>query len=149
MAYTILVTDDDEDDYYLLTDTFISLQLDYHFKQLKDGKELINYLSEIQKNLERLPDMIILDYNMPKMNGLETLKKLRTFPEFKHIPVIIYSTSNNQQLKHILLNNGANGCVSKNSSLQKTAEFVLALDAYLNGHGELPGKLTKASIPHT
>lgn len=148
MAFRILVTDDDEDDYFLLTNAFDSLGLNYHLDQFMNGEELIEYLS-IRDNLLVLPDMIILDYNMPKMDGFETLVRIREVTAFNSIPVIIYSTSDDPKRMYLLFSKGADGYVQKSGSLKQIAEFVQAIDAYFKGKGKLPGYAPKATIvPH-
>lgn len=63
----------------------------YQMIEVENGEEAMHYL---QYNKE-LPNIIFLDLNMPKMNGLEFLKILKSNPKLKHIPVVILSTSNN------------------------------------------------------
>src|SRR6185295_18050991 len=108
-TFTIFITDDDDDDFLLLSDAFKGLSPNYHFKHLKDGEELINTLIQSPGVQETLPDMIILDYNMPRKNGLDTLIQIRKDSNLMSTPVIIYSTSNSQDLHRIMIANGANG----------------------------------------
>lgn len=141
--YMICITDDDEDDFFILKDVFNTLQLSYQFKYLKDGEELIDYLTSTPVK-EMFPDIILLDYNMPKKNGLETLIEIRKHSDFAAIPIIIYSTSDCPDLHQLALNNGANGYVTKDISTEKTIEFIKGIDAYLNGVGDIPGKIYKS-----
>ena len=141
--YTICITDDDEDDFFILKDTFDSLGLPYELLYLKDGEELIDYL--IQKPIRKmLPALILLDYNMPKKNGLETLTEIRAHSHLATVPIIIYSTSDCTSLHRMMMDNGANGFITKNTSMNKIVEFVKNLDAYLKGKAEIPGKNYKS-----
>jgi CheY-like chemotaxis protein len=146
MLFKILITDDDEDDYYILTHAFKNLKLNYHFEQLTNGEELIEHLYKCKSNFAALPDLVILDYNMPKMNGMETLIKLRAQAEFNKIPIIIHSTAADIKLKQTLLAKGATAFVPKKGSLQKIEEFVLAIDAYLNGDDKMLIRLSETAV---
>lgn len=85
----ILLADDDSDDRYLFREMVENLgNGDYSFFSVEDGSEVFTLLS----TGETLPNLIVLDQNMPKMTGLETLTRLKSSLKFRHIPVIIYST---------------------------------------------------------
>lgn len=86
----IFIVDDDEDDRELITDALIDSNLmQTQIKTAKDGVDLIEQLS----TMGALPSFIILDLNMPRMGGREVLSALRENSEWKHIPVIVFSTS--------------------------------------------------------
>ena len=61
--------------------------------EAQNGEEALTYLQSDQE----LPDVILLDLNMPKMNGIEFLKNLKTDDKMKYIPVVILTTSNNHR----------------------------------------------------
>ena len=86
----ILLAEDDETDRILFTDAFEELNFKTRINIVKNGMELMNYLT---KNGAVLPDLLFLDLNMPRKNGLECLKEIRTNIKLKEIPVAIYSTS--------------------------------------------------------
>ncbi|HET6227910.1 MAG TPA: response regulator [Bacteroidia bacterium] len=144
MSLKILITDDDEDDHDILTAAFKTLRLGYHIEQLKSGEELIKYLFKTE--LKELPALIILDYNMPKLNGLETLKQIRSKSVFSKTPILIHSTSDDYHLQQALLSNGATAYVQKRSSLKEIEEFVLAIDDYLKGDNKKLGLLSETNI---
>ncbi|NJN27022.1 MAG: response regulator [Cyclobacteriaceae bacterium] len=87
----IIVAEDDIDDRMLMQDAFSEIGI-YHtnMEYVENGDELLDRL----KHGKKLPSLIFLDLNMPKMDGRETLKVLKNSERFKHIPVIIFSTSN-------------------------------------------------------
>ena len=87
----ILLTDDDEDDREFFGQAIADLDLNYPVEFCKNGVELLDRLYDKSTDI---PDIIFLDLNMPKLSGIETLKKIREDERFKNIPVIaIYSTS--------------------------------------------------------
>jgi len=108
----ILLAEDDEDD----QDFF------YHFLETRDdismlpiagnGEEVLVLLEKIEVPAE-MPDLIILDQNMPKMDGILTLRQLKADDRYRHIPVIIYSTYADEGLKKTAGENGACLVVTK------------------------------------
>lgn len=87
----ILLAEDDVDDQLFFID-FLQHRTDIILMPVvQDGVKLLDQLNNINKESE-LPDYIILDQNMPKQNGIETLQLLKQDPRYFHIPVIIYST---------------------------------------------------------
>ena len=90
----ILYADDDSDDRHLLEESFVTNGLNADIVYATNGQEAISY---IEQAAESLPSLVILDLNMPKMNGKETLRYLKTHPRYQNIPVIILSTSENKK----------------------------------------------------
>ena len=86
----IIYVDDDYDDKELLQEAFETIP-DYQLVTLDDGLELIQYLEKA----EVLPNLIILDINMPTMNGRDTMRLLRGSDAFKDIPLVMFSTTSN------------------------------------------------------
>lgn len=89
----ILLIEDDIIEVMKLKRTISKLQLDHDIIEANDGEEALNIL---QKKNE-FPDIILLDLNMPKINGIEFLNILKADDVLKYIPTIILTTSNNQQ----------------------------------------------------
>src|SRR5215208_6466068 len=87
--FSLHIVDDDEDDLLFIHNAFKELGLDNVCKGFLSGVELLQHL-KFSENKE-MPDVIILDYEMPKMNGKEVLRALRAMPEVNSIPIIFYS----------------------------------------------------------
>jgi|ERR1051326_4372496 CheY-like chemotaxis protein len=85
----ILIADDDKDDRYFAALAFKEAGLNHTVSFVKNGEELMEYL---EKNITQLPDMILLDLNMPKKNGRESLKEMRGDNRFQKLNVVIFST---------------------------------------------------------
>ena len=93
----ILIAEDDADDQQFLHD-FLKARADIILLPIAtNGVELLHCLEQIQEPAA-FPDVIILDQNMPKKNGLQTLQHLKDDRRYAHIPVIIYSTYTDDQL---------------------------------------------------
>ncbi|WP_276372875.1 response regulator [Chryseolinea sp. H1M3-3] len=103
--YQILVVDDDLEDHMILLDYFTEVGQQENVKFMLNGKELIDYLELL--NVISLPNLIVLDLNMPLLNGTQTLLHIKRDVRFKHIPVIIFSTSTNESEKRKCLSLGA------------------------------------------
>jgi len=85
----ILLIDDDEDDQVLFIDALNQINKSFQCDIVNNGLEAMFSL----RTKKPRPDIIFLDLNMPKMNGYECLAEIKKQTEFKHIPVVIYTTS--------------------------------------------------------
>jgi CheY-like chemotaxis protein len=94
----ILWADDDMDDLMLMRQVLQELGDNYNIKEVHNGKEALDYLLE-GKNNKSLPSLIILDMNMPVMDGKETLARLKKDDDLREIPVVFFTTSNSQMDK--------------------------------------------------
>ena len=131
MNNTILMADDDPEDRMIMEDAFQAL----------GGQELIifaeNGVNTLQILEERLlmgslPKLVVLDLNMPIMNGTQTLSKMKIDDRFSHIPVIIYSTSINPLERDKCLSLGARSYVTKPLSHLESIEVAKQLIAFLS-----------------
>lgn len=93
----LMFVEDNDDDVALFKRAFEKGKCDYKLTILPDGAEAIDYLyrKEKYKNIDpnEIPQLIILDLKLPKINGLEVLEKIKTDTKLKYIPVIILSYS--------------------------------------------------------
>lgn len=92
IKHCILYADDDPDDLMLVKDAFEKYAENIELVTAYDGVEAIRYLKSLSP-IEPAPCLIILDINMPRMSGKEALKELRSMDRFKHIPVVLFTTS--------------------------------------------------------
>ena len=98
----ILLADDDIDDCKFFSDALDALPVSTNLKTLNDGEQLMNYLFE---NSDSLPDVVFLDINMPRKNGLDCLLEIKTNSKLKDLPVVILSTSNSEEKKNLNMKN--------------------------------------------
>lgn len=88
------MVEDNEGDILLTTEAMEEFKLPYVLQTLRDGNEAIEFLvAEAQKNVKNLPDLILLDVNLPKKNGHEVLQTVKNHPDLRHIPIIMLTTS--------------------------------------------------------
>ena len=100
----ILLVDDDLDDSNLLSESFAANFLS-NLICTSGGEEAINYLNSV--SVEELPSLIVLDLNMPKCDGRQTLNYIKANNRFADIPVVILSTSDNKMDKEVCKKLGA------------------------------------------
>lgn len=119
MTKKILLVDDDVEDRDIIRDALGDLGYHsvVHFEE--NGESAISYLESAYAS-GTLPSMVILDLNMPRMNGTQTLRHLKTDERFRDIPVIIYSTSLNNIERDECLALGAHSYVIKPVSYRDT-----------------------------
>lgn len=118
----ILLADDDIDDRLIFEQILHEKDPEIIFESVANGLEMIALLDKTTD--DNLPDLIVLDQNMPKMTGRDSLLFLKDSPRYRHIRVIIYSTYQVSDFYHECLNLGANDVVVKPDSIQSYREMI-------------------------
>ena len=95
-SLNILLIEDNEGDILLTTEAFEESKIINILAVIKDGKEAINFFNGLI-NKEHFPDLVLLDINLPKMNGHEVLMYIKNNEKYKHIPVIMLTTSSSEK----------------------------------------------------
>lgn len=124
----IILADDDEDDRLFFTDAFNELKMSTKVQTFNDGVELMNYLNDEEAIL---PQVLFLDLNMPRKNGLEALLEIKANKKFDTIAIAIYSTSSSEEHIEETFVNGANIYIKKPSdfnALKKILSDVVTLN---------------------
>jgi len=140
----IMMADDDEDDVFLTRRALKDTKLGNAFFSVGNGKELLDFLRneppfEDPKKFPR-PGIILLDLNMPILNGRETLVELKKDPHLRTIPVIVMTTSQNEVDVYKSYDLGANSYIVKPVTLPKMIQCIDLLDQYWMKMVKLPGK---------
>ncbi len=138
--FQVLMADDDKDDRFLMRTAFKENGIPDSLMLFEDGVLLLNYLDEIGGNGSLLPSLILLDLNMPRLNGLEVLSRIKTNEVFRKIPVIIFSTSDRDIDVHKAYELGANSYIAKHADYEKLVELVKSLQMYWWQIVKLPHK---------
>jgi CheY-like chemotaxis protein len=92
---TILWADDDADDLMLMKEILLKNNRNYEIIEVRNGKEALDFLKQ-SKETAHLPCLVILDINMPILDGKETLSILKKEEAYKSIPVVVFTTSNSE-----------------------------------------------------
>lgn len=128
----ILIAEDDPDDRFLLQTAFEEVNSTCELKFVENGVELLDFLhaAAASERPNRFPAFVLLDLNMPRKDGREVLAELKTSDVFQAIPVIIFSTTNNEHEMKRCYELGANSYITKPSSFERLQHTVLALCDY-------------------
>ncbi|MBC7849921.1 MAG: response regulator [Chitinophagaceae bacterium] len=122
----IVLAEDDSDDCELLIDTLNKRTDVSRVTTVQNGVDLLALL-EYTAELSDLPDLIILDHNMPRMNGQETLQLLKASPRYSKIPVAIFSTQTSKLFTAECLALGAVKVYSKPTEFAKYQETIFKI----------------------
>ena len=118
----ILLGEDDADDEELLKEVFTALDNSFSMQFANNGRKLVTHLEQLSDS--NLPCLIILDYNMPELNGAEILKALKSGSRYNSIPKIIWSTSGSETYKRVCLELGACEYIIKPSSFKELTDVA-------------------------
>jgi CheY-like chemotaxis protein len=141
-SITILMADDDADDRDMTRDAFSESHLANDLRFVEDGVQLMDYLKRRGKyadpNTSPRPGVILLDLNMPKKDGREALAEIKADPEVQEIPVIVLTTSKEEEdiLRSYRLH--ANSFITKPVTFAALVQVVTTLGKYWLEIVELP-----------
>lgn len=119
----VWIVDDDLDDQFLLETAFKRVIPPVRIKHLNDGDDLVPHLEQASE----LPRLILLDLNMPRKNGFDTLTQLRSIRAYQDLPVVVLTTSTAVEDREKSLRLGANDFVSKPSRQDQVVALLQQL----------------------
>jgi CheY-like chemotaxis protein len=126
---TILYVDDDEDDREIFTEVIKEEDPNINLVLAENGLKAKDYLQSVQQPKNELPCLIVLDLNMPFLDGKATFEKIQMHPVFKNIPVVIFTSSQNPHDK-IFFNNAGIEFITKPSNFS----FMLNIAKQMLNH---------------
>ncbi len=138
-ALVILMADDDEDDRLSTSEAFKEHHLANDFYTVNDGEELMQFLHRAgrYKGAPR-PGLILLDLNMPRKDGREALREIKSDPHLRSIPVVILTTSREEEDILKTYDLGANSFISKPVGFESLVQLVTTMTRYWFQLVELP-----------
>ncbi|GAA0531285.1 response regulator [Paractinoplanes ferrugineus] len=137
----ILVVDDDDADALMISEALEQSERPTTVERVADGREALDYLRREGKFAEaRRPDLILLDLNMPRMDGRETLAAIKTDDKLKAIPVVILTTSGAAPDIVSSYQQRANAYVTKPFGLDDFESTVRQIDRFYREVATLPGE---------
>jgi CheY-like chemotaxis protein len=140
-AIVILMADDDDDDFVLTQKALKESKLLNRLVRVMDGEELLDYL--LQKGdytdvaVER-PGVILLDLNMPRKDGREALKEIKSNPDLNDIPVVVFTTSKAEEDIYKSYKLGVNSFITKPVTFENLISVMTSLGKYWFEIVELP-----------
>lgn len=123
----ILLVEDDRIDAMTVGRAFKEIGVKNRLDVVSNGEEALKYLSE---NKNEKPALILLDINMPKMNGIEFIRALKEDANFRRIPVVVLTTSREDQDRIESFDLGAAGYMVKPVDYKQFVDTVRAIDLY-------------------
>ena len=130
----ILIAEDDEDDFLLTRDAFREAGLQTRLIWVRDGEELMDYLCRRKPYADPAssprPALILLDLNMPRKDGREALKEIKSDPGLRSIPILTLTTSNAMEDIRYTYGLGVNSFIRKPVGFNRFLDLVKAIDQY-------------------
>jgi CheY-like chemotaxis protein len=145
----LLVVEDDPGYLYLIQDAFDARgqPARWHLTTAKDGEEALHLLFEVEQESAPLPDLILLDWNLPRVTGAEVLRRVKQHRQLRKIPVLVFSSSEADKDIEAAYDNHANGYVTKPGSSDALAAIVEIIERFWIGIAQLPRVLRAADTP--
>jgi CheY-like chemotaxis protein len=137
----ILMAEDDPEDQMLVREAFEEAHLGNKLWTVDDGIELMQFLRREREYADvPRPGLILLDLNMPRKDGREALREIKGHPEFKHIPVVVLTTSSSEEDIIASYDLGVSTYVRKPVTFDRLVDVVRTLGHYWFEIAELPSE---------
>ncbi len=127
----VLYADDDLDDKTWVIDAWQTLEIPVQIEFIDNGRQALEYLFQ---HAADLPALIVLDLNMPEMDGRQTLQRIKNEAQFRHIPVVIVSTSTSKLDTEVCKRLGATLFLTKPDTHAEWQDIVQQLQPYLTNN---------------
>jgi len=141
--FVVVLVEDDEDYYLLMKEAFDKTGFSDELHWIKDGEEFMNYLDGSELSGYSKDDtksmIVLMDLNMPRMNGFQALEKMKADKRFRQIPVIVLTTSKSEEDITRSYSLGANAFITKPSDFSKIVQMVEGIQKYWMGIVKFPG----------
>ena len=150
----MLCVDDSSDDTLLLQHACRRAGVTFSLKAVEDGDKAIDYLTGKSDFSDRgrfpIPNFVLLDLKMPSKTGFEVLDWMRHHPEYKNVPVAVFTSSQHDSDIREAYRKGANCFLTKPVEYEALIQLVKTLDQTIHGPENLPGPFMKldAFKPH-
>jgi len=126
----VLLVEDNPDDQLLAKRVINKQDVAYHLHVVDDGEQACTWLYDEPKLAEKMPDLIVLDLKLPKINGLDVLKRVRSELSTRCTPVVILTTSDEESDINTCYELGANSYIKKPVNFNEFAKTWQFLDEY-------------------
>ena len=135
----ILLVEDNPGDIRLTQEVLKEGKIHNHLNVVEDGEKAIAFLNRIEPYINApLPDLILLDLNLPRRNGLEVLGIIKTNEALKHIPVVVFTTSQAEEDITSAYNLHANCYITKPIDLEQFTKSVKSIEDFWLSIVKLP-----------
>jgi two-component system, chemotaxis family, response regulator Rcp1 len=137
-SFSILVVEDSASDVRLLREALKETYLPVVLSVARDGIEATDYLRQMETGLVSPPDLVLLDLNLPRKNGLEVLTEVKTSPNLKQIPVIVMTNSSAERDIKEAYSRNANCYITKPRDLSDLIAVLRGIGDFWFGTATLP-----------
>jgi two-component system, chemotaxis family, response regulator Rcp1 len=136
----LLVVEDNPAYLYLIKAAFSSRkgQLQWELTIAKDGAEALHLLFEEEIENFPLPDLILLDWNLPKMSGCDVLRRVKEHKKLRRIPILVFSSSDAPDDVHEAYEGYANGFITKPADVDQLGVVVEGIEQFWTAIVQLP-----------
>ena len=135
----ILLVEDNEDDIVIIQEVFADMRLATLINVVQDGEEALAYQQQKGKyKVARMPDLVLLDINMPKKNGFEVMQAMKADPRLRTLPVIMMTTSHREEDVVRAYEKGACSYIHKLVDLDKFKQLIKEFEHYWTGVSRVP-----------
>ena len=136
-SHSILLVEDDADDRYIMHLAFTEVAYAEQVKVFNSGEDILRYLQNLPHS-SLYPSLVVLDYNMPGMNGGEVLMRMKLDDGLRDIPVAMYSTGM-RNMEPKLRGMGADYCFEKGQQITEVVTLALHLKKIVEGEELVEG----------
>jgi CheY-like chemotaxis protein len=139
-AIEILLIEDNEGDIVLTLEALQEARIKNKVSVIKDGDAAIKYLEKVKEGEGTVPDLILLDINLPKIDGKEVLTYIKNDGHLKKIPVVMLTTSSSENDISDAYSNHANCYITKPVDINKFFDIIKAIEDFWIMIAKLPSK---------
>jgi DNA-binding response OmpR family regulator len=134
----LLVVEDNSGYLHLIRRAFGQRPARWEISVARDGEEALHILFSEEKESAPLPDLILLDWNLPRVNGNEVLRRIKNHQKLRRIPVLVFSASESDDDIHEAYDNHANGYITKPRDADMLAAVVEAIEQFWIAVAQVP-----------
>lgn len=131
MRQLVLIVEDNPGDVFLIEEALREHDVDCELEVVDDGGKAREYFTRIERGAGRVPDLILLDLNLPKIPGLDVLRRIRHIPVCRNVPLIVVSSSQAPRDRQEARALGADNYIRKPSLLDEYLALGRVIKAML------------------
>lgn len=143
-SITILIADDDAEDRMMIREALVESLVANDIREVADGEELLDYLHRRGKYADAAesptPGLVLLDLNMPRKDGREALREIKTDPTLRRLPVIVLTTSKAEEDIYRTYDLGVSSFITKPVSFSALVDIMKTIGKYWFEIVELPAQ---------
>ena len=140
-AIRIVLIEDNKGDIFLTREAFDEIGVPYSLRVLTDGEKAHHFLHTVAEGRERpVPDLILLDINLPKLDGHELLAFIKRHEQLQHIPVVMFTTSSAEKDVAKAYKNQVNCYITKPAEAEEFIRVLQEIEQFWSRICQLPGR---------